>query len=144
MSATRQSEAIEIATSRARVLELLLDFERYPSWSDPILEARVLERDNENRGTRVAFGLDMKVRTVRYTLSYEYALPGSFSWKLLEGDLSDVTGSYQLEEIDAENTRATCEQAVDPGFWIPGPIRRLAESTALRNSLEELRRAAEG
>lgn len=143
MGTTRQSEAIEIATPRSRVLEVLLDFESYPSWSAPILKATILEQDAEGRGTRVAFQLDMKIRTVNYTLGYEYELPERFSWKLVGGDLSNVEGAYSIEAIDEENTRATCEQAVDPGFWVPGPIRRLAESTALRSSLEELRRAAE-
>lgn len=143
MSATRQSESIEIEAPRDRVLEVLLDFEHYPTWSDPILEARTLETNADGRGTRVAFALDMKVRTVRYTLAYTYALPESFSWKLVEGDLRDIEGCYHLDALEDERTRATCEQAVDPGFWIPGPIRRIAESTALRSSLEELRRAVE-
>jgi hypothetical protein len=143
MSATNRSETIEIASPREACLSVLLNFENYPRWSVPILEAKVLESDSEGRGVRVAFALDMTIKTVRYTLAYAFELPERFSWKLVEGDISDVVGSYELSESAAGSTTATCEQTVDPGFWIPGPIRRLAESTALRTSLEELKKAVE-
>ena len=42
-----------------------------------------------------------------------------------------------------DGTEATCSQSVDVGFWIPGPIRRMAEAKALRDSVEEFRKAVE-
>lgn len=143
MGATNKAETIEIAATREACLAVLLDFENYPKWSEPILQANILERDSEGRGIRVAFALDMKIKTVRYTLAYAFELPERFTWKLVEGDISDVIGAYELRESPTGSTTATCEQTVDPGFWIPGPIRRLAESTALRTSLEELKKAVE-
>jgi hypothetical protein len=143
MSATNKTEGIEIAASREACLAVLLDFENYPEWSEPILEAKVLERDSDGRGVRVAFALDMKIKTVRYTLAYAFELPERFSWRLVEGDIADVVGSYELSEPAAGTTTATCEQTVDPGFWIPGPLRRMAEATALRTSLEQLKAEVE-
>lgn len=143
MATTTKAETIEIAASRERCLAVLLDFENYPTWSESIQEVRILERNGDGLGVRVAFALDMKIKTVRYTLAYTFDLPEGFSWQLEEGDLAAADGSYALREDTAGRTIATCEQSVDPGFWIPGPLRRLAESTALRSSLEELRSAAE-
>ena len=143
MSVSSQSESVEIDAPREVCAEVLLDFERYPEWSGPITEARVLERDGDGRARRVAFALDMRIRTVRYTLEYAYDLPECARWHLVEGDLAAVDGRYELEELGPGRTRATCTQAVDLGFWVPGPIRRLIEGQALRSSVAEFKAEAE-
>lgn len=144
MAEAQQSQSIEIEASVERCNEVLLDFERYPEWSGPIAEARVLERDSDGRGRLVAFALDMKIRTVRYTLAYEYELPERATWTLAQGDVSGIVGEYRFERLAKGRTQATCSQAVDLGFWIPGPLRRVFEKQALRDSVEDFKRAAEG
>jgi hypothetical protein len=144
VSAARQSESIDVEASVERCVEVLLDFERYPEWSGPIVATQVLERDDQGRGRRVAFTLDMKIRKIRYTLQYDYQLPGSATWTLVEGDLAGVAGEYRFEPTGPGRTRATCSQEVDLGFWLPGPLRRVFERQALRDSVEDFKRAAEG
>jgi hypothetical protein len=143
MAEAQQSHSAEVDASIERCIEVLLDFERYPEWSGPISEARVLERDAEGRGSRVAFALDMKIRTVRYTLAYEFELPERATWSLVAGDVAGIVGEYRFERLGKKSTRATCSQAVDLGFWIPGPLRRVFEKQALRDSVEDFKRAAE-
>jgi hypothetical protein len=143
MSEAQQSHSAEVEASIERCNEILLDFERYPEWSGPITEAHVLERDADGRGTRVAFALDMKIRTVRYTLGYRFELPERATWSLVEGDVTSVEGEYRFESLGKDRTRATCSQSVDVGFWIPGPLRRVFEKQALRDSVEDFKRAAE-
>lgn len=144
MSEASQSYSVEIAAGIDRCVAVLLDFERYPEWSGPITEARVLERDAEGRGRRVAFALDMKIRTVRYTLAYEFDLPRAATWTLVEGDVAGVVGEYAFEPLAPNRTKATCAQQVDLGFWIPGPLRRVFEKQALRDSVEDFKGAVEG
>jgi hypothetical protein len=91
---------------------------------------------------KVAFALDMMIRTVRYTLEYTYDPPRGARWRLVEGDIKSVEGSYRFDPA-GDGTEATCSQSVDIGFWIPGPIRRMAEAKALRDSVEEFRKAVE-
>lgn len=123
-------------------LEVLLDFAHYPDWSSPILEAEVLSHDDAGRGHHVSFALDMRIRTIRYTLAYDYPGPSRLEWRLVDGDLSGVEGSYELEERDG-GVHATCRQQIDLGFWVPGPIRRIAERQALRDSVLEFKAEAE-
>jgi hypothetical protein len=139
----QQNHSVEIEAGVDRCVEVLLDFERYPEWSGPITEARIVERDGEGRGRRVAFALDMKIRTVRYTLDYEFDLPRAATWSLVEGDVAGVNGEYRFEAAGPGRTRATCSQRVDVGFWIPGPLRRMFEKQALRDSVEDFKRAVE-
>ena len=61
---------------------------------------------------------------------------------MTEGDLTDIEGAYRFEEA-ANGTTATCSQAIDLGFWLPGFLRSTIEAKALRDSVEEFRAAVE-
>jgi hypothetical protein len=143
MAETSQTYSAEVDASIDDCIAVLVDFEHYPDWCTPILEAKVLTRDESGRGQRVAYALDMRIRTIHYTLEYSYAFPTRMTWRLVEGDLSDVQGAYELESLADGRTRAACTQEVDLGFWIPGPIRRMFERQALRDSVLELKAEAE-
>jgi uncharacterized protein YndB with AHSA1/START domain len=144
MSEAKQRFSTEIDAPPQRCFETITDFAAYPEWSSVIVSTRVLERGAEGLARRVEFELDMTLRTVRYVLEYRYEPPERLSWTLVEGDLQAVEGSYTFEPLEGgRRTRATCEQAVTLGFWIPGPIRRLAEQKALRDSVLEFKRAVE-
>lgn len=143
MAEAEQSQSIEVAASIEDCCAVLLAFERYPSWSGPITGASVLERDPDGRARKVEMTLDMKIKSVRYVLQYEYDLPRVARWHLVEGDVAGIVGSYEFEEIDARHTRITCKQAVDLGFWVPGPLRRVIERQALRDSVAEFKTEAE-
>lgn len=138
-----QEVSVEIAATPAQCFAVLLDFERYPEWASAISQARILERDAEGVGRRVEFHLDARVRTIRYVLEYAYKKPSQLTWKSIDGDVESVTGAYRLRKLDAARTEATCRQEIVLGFWLPGPLRRLAERTALTQSVHEFRDAVE-
>ena len=144
MSDFSQSYSVEIAGSLEDCFAVLTDFDAYPSWSGPVTECRVLERHPDGLPKRVAFSLDMMLKIVHYTLDYEYEPPRGGRWHLVESpDVKDVHGSYVFE-LAGPRTRATCTQTIDIGFWVPGPIRRPLEHKALRDSVEEFKKAVEG
>ncbi|MBY0273868.1 SRPBCC family protein [Candidatus Binatia bacterium] len=139
MAEADQSFSADVDASIEQCWAVLLDFERYPTWSGPTTVATVLERDGDGRARRVEMTLDMKIRNVRYVLEYTYELPDRARWRLVEGDVAGIEGSYTFERLDDTHTRATCRQAVDLGFWVPGPLRRLIERQALRDSVLEFK-----
>ena len=56
--------------------------------------------------------------------------------------MTDVEGAYRFEETPA-GVKATCTQAIDLGFWLPGFLRSTIEAKALRDSVEEFKHAVE-
>ena len=48
-----------------------------------------------------------------------------------------------FEDQGNGRTKATYTQEVDLGFWVPGPIRRMVEQRALRESVEDFKKAVE-
>jgi hypothetical protein len=143
MAEAEQSFTSEVDASIEDCCAVLLDFDRYPDWSGPTTSSRVLESYPDGRARRVEMVLDMKIKNVRYVLEYAYELPRRATWHLVEGDVTGIVGSYEFEPIDAKRTRATCSQAVDLGFWVPGPLRRVIERQALRDSVLEFKAEAE-
>jgi hypothetical protein len=119
------------------------DFEAYPTWSSPITKIEVLDRHPDGKARRVEFVVDMKVGTVRYVLEYAWHPPNRVTWKMTEGDLADIEGSYVFEADGPMRTTATCSQAISLGFWVPSLILRPIEQTALKQSVLEFKAEAE-
>jgi ribosome-associated toxin RatA of RatAB toxin-antitoxin module len=142
VSGYSQTHATDVAATVEQCFAVLTDFEDYPRWSSPVTSCRILDRGPDGLPRRVEFALDMTIKTIRYVLEYPFDPPRGGRWKLVEGDVKAVEGSYQFEPC-AKGTTATCTQAVDIGFWIPGFIKSTFEAKALRDSVEEFRVAAE-
>jgi ribosome-associated toxin RatA of RatAB toxin-antitoxin module len=138
-----QEVVVQIAASAAECFDVILDFDRYPEWSSAIEQARVVERDKAGVGRIVEFQIDMKVRSVRYVLEYAYKKPSELTWHSVEGDVESIEGYYHFRKLGPALTEARCRQEIQLGFWVPGPLRRLAERTALRQSVEEFKAEVE-
>jgi ribosome-associated toxin RatA of RatAB toxin-antitoxin module len=138
-----QEASVEIAASPAECFAAIVEFERYPEWFSAVSGARILERDKAGIGRIVEFTADMKIRTVRYVLEYAYKKPSELTWQSIEGDIESVQGRYTFRKLGAALTEATCRQEIQLGFWVPGPLRKIAERTALRQSVNELKAEVE-
>jgi ribosome-associated toxin RatA of RatAB toxin-antitoxin module len=142
--AERATEQITIDATPAELLRVLLDFERYPDWAADIKDVEVHERDDEGRGTLVAYRAAAMGQSARYTLAYDYSdTPNSMSWKLTEGSIMRVLdGSYTFEAQD-EGTLVTYHLEVDLIVPIPGFVKRRAEGKIMGTALRELKKFVE-
>ncbi len=136
-------DSIDVKASARDVFEVATDFEAYPEWNANIKKVEIRERDGDGRGTKVWYEVDAKVKTVAYTLTYDYSdAPRSFSWDLLEGDVKELNGSYTFDEFD-DVTEVVYDTAVDPGFPIPKLLKRQAQRAIVRGALEDLKKRVE-
>ncbi|MBV8559163.1 MAG: SRPBCC family protein [Acidimicrobiia bacterium] len=142
--AERATEQIVIAATPEELLRVLLDFERYPVWAADIKDVEVRERDDEGRGTLVAYRAAAMGQSARYTLAYDYSdIPKSMSWKLVEGSIMRVLdGSYTFEAQDP-GTLVTYHLEVDLIVPIPGFVKRRAEGKIMGTALRELKKFVE-
>ena len=123
--------------------ETLVDFTHYPDWFAMMHKAEIEEADPAAGRWVVAYEINAIVRTIRYTLAYESRAPHDLAWTLVRGDLKDIRGSYALAELEPGLTEVTCTQSLDIGLWVPGPLRRTFEQSALADSVREFKKAAE-
>ena len=143
MADVQQSFSTPIDAPLALCYTAIGDFEAYPTWSSPITSITVLDRHPDGQARQVEFVVDMKLRLVRYVLAYTWHPPNRLTWKMVEGDLADIEGSYVFEADGPDRTTATCSQAIVLGFWVPSLILRPLEQTALRQSVLEFKTEAE-
>ena len=137
------SDSIDIEASAEEIFDVATDLEKYPEWNANIKKVEVKESDDEGRPTKVWMQVDAKVKTVAYTLEYDYSeAPDSFSWHLLEGDVKELSGSYTFDEFD-DVTEVRYETKVDPGFPIPGILKRQAEKQIVKGALQDLKKRVE-
>jgi ribosome-associated toxin RatA of RatAB toxin-antitoxin module len=143
VGAKRAERQIVVAAAPQECFDALVDFGSYPEWQSAVKDCEVQSRDDDGRGRRVAFDIDAKVKTVRYTLDYSYEEPHLLSWRYVEGDVKDVDGEFTLEDQGDGSTLATYSLRLDPGVWLPGPVASMLTDTVMQRSVEDLKARVE-
>jgi ribosome-associated toxin RatA of RatAB toxin-antitoxin module len=120
------SSTAEIDAPLDRVWELVQDVERAPDWQGGLKSMHALDRDGEGRAVRCEAETDAKVRTVKSIVRFTYEGPKTLRWTQEKGDLKSVDGSWTLEDLGSERTRATYSLEVDLGrtlsLLVRGPV----------------------
>lgn len=141
--ADKVSDNIDVAATAEEIFRVATDFEAYPEWNPNIKKVEIKETDAEGRATKVWMQVDAKVKTITYTLAYDYSeAPEAFSWDLLEGDVKELSGSYRFDEFD-DVTEVQYETSLDPGFPIPGFLKRQGEKQIAKGALHDLKKRVE-
>jgi ribosome-associated toxin RatA of RatAB toxin-antitoxin module len=140
------SSVEEIDAPIGRVWELVEDVEKAPDWQGGLKDMEALERDPNGRATRCESHTDAKVRTIKSIVRFTYDGPTSLTWRQEKGDLKSVEGSWELEELDGNRTRATYNIEVDLGrigLLIRGPIVDVLRGQLAGARAGELKQAIE-
>jgi hypothetical protein len=139
--ADQATQTMVIAAPAERILDVLLDFDAYPTWARDLKGVTVESTDDTGRGREVTFRAAAMGRSTSYTLRYDYA-PDQISWELVRGDIMRrLDGSYLLEPVDGApgRTMVTYHLAVDLVVPLPGFVKRRAETKIIHTALRELR-----
>ena len=115
MGAISGSASTEIDAPIAAVWALVQDVESAPEWQRGIDASDALERDDEGRATTCETVTDAKIKVFKARVSFDYAPPSRLSWVQERGDLTSMTGSWQLEDLGGGRTRATYSLQAEPG-----------------------------
>ena len=137
------SDSIIVNAPTDAVMRVIGDYESYPRWQPEILEAQVLETDDEGRGHLVRYRVDAKVFTAAYVLRYAYT-DTTIRWELAESDqLRKLDGAYELAPVDAERTDVSYQLEVVPTMRMPGMLRRQAAKRIVDGALRGLKQRVE-
>jgi ribosome-associated toxin RatA of RatAB toxin-antitoxin module len=118
------SSSAEINAPLEQVWELVRDVEAAPEWLGGLNGLTALERDGQGRATRCEVAADMKVRTVKTIVRFNYdGGPTRLSWSQEKGDLKALDGSWELEDLGDGHTRATYNVDADLGRVLGALVR---------------------
>ena len=142
------SSTAEIHAPIDEVWALVEDVEAAPEWQGGLNGVRALDRDADGRATRCEAETDARVRTIKSIVRFTYDGPGALSWTQEKGELKSVEGSWKLEGLGGERTRATYTIAVEFGgrlaLLIRGPVVDLLRQMLAGARAGELKREVEG
>jgi ribosome-associated toxin RatA of RatAB toxin-antitoxin module len=139
MPAYGDCQTAEIDATPQACFDALTDYERLPEWQGAVCSARVLERDEQGRGSVVAYEVDAKVKTVRYRLRQVYDEPRRLASEYLGGDFRDFCGEWRLDAVGRSRTRAELDLRIDPGRLVPRLLRGIIADAVMRRALRDLK-----
>jgi len=136
--------SVEIAASPATVYAVLADVERYPEWQPAVTGARPRERDEHGRVAVVESRLDAGIRELHLVLRYAYVTDERVSWSMVEGDVRDVHGAFEVSQRAGGVSAVTYRLSVDPGrrlgLLLRGPVLDRVRAKIVDGTLEQLGR----
>jgi ribosome-associated toxin RatA of RatAB toxin-antitoxin module len=126
-----------------RCWALVEDVAIAPEWQGGLVQMDVLERDAQGRALVCDALSDAKLRKVKTRVRFTYEGPTRLSWTMVEGDLTSMDGSWELEDLGDGRTKVTYALAVDPGSippFVRGPIEKAARAILVNGRADELAR----
>jgi ribosome-associated toxin RatA of RatAB toxin-antitoxin module len=142
------SSTAEIDAPLSEVWALVEDVEKAPEWQGGLKDLEALERDDEGRVTLCESETDAKIRSVKSIVRFEYQGPTTLRWEQVKGELKSVDGTWELEEIGKNRTRASYWLEVDLGrmlgLVIRGPLVDVLRGMLVNARAGELKKAIEG
>jgi hypothetical protein len=141
------SASSDIDAPLEQVWAIVEDVLSAPDWQGGLDGMSALERDPEGRATLVETESDIKVRRVKARVRFHYDGPNRLSWSQEQGDMKSVEGSWELEALSADRTRATFSLDADPGrmlgMIIRGPVEAATRAIFVNGRPGELKRRVE-
>jgi ribosome-associated toxin RatA of RatAB toxin-antitoxin module len=139
MASYGDCQTAEIDATPQQCFDLLTDYERLPEWQGAVRSASILERDAQGRGAVVEYEVDARVKTVRYRLRQVYDEPARLASEYLGGDFRDFSGEWRFVALDERRTRVELDLQIDPGRFVPGPVRGVIADAVMRRALRDLK-----
>lgn len=131
-SMTNYEMTKQFAYSADAVYEQLVNMEQYPKWMKNIDHVTVLERAENMTKTKWEATLDG--RKIGWTEQDIYdADAHTITYRLIEGDLSEMEGSWQVNET----ADGGCEVRLQGSFSFGIPMMALFIEPILKRKLEE-------
>ncbi|MEA2124229.1 MAG: hypothetical protein QOI80_1011 [Solirubrobacteraceae bacterium] len=137
-------ETATIAASPQACFDALTDYERLPEWQRAVKAVDVLERDERGRGTIVEYAVDAKLKTVRYRLRQQYDEPHRLGCQYVCGDFRDFSGEWRFGARDDGTTEVELDLDIDPGRFVPGPVRSAIREFVMTRAVRDLKAHVEG
>ncbi len=146
--AEQTTSSIVIDAAAADVMEVIADFDAYPTWAKGVKTARVVSTcdagPHAGRAEQVFFALDVSPIKDEYTLAYTWDGDREVTWTLVEGKmLRALDGAYVLGDRGDGTTDVTYRLALDVSIPLIGMLKRKGEKILIDTALKGLKKRVE-
>lgn len=123
MPTDHAAETVVVAATMKRVLDTIRDVGSQPKWVKEILEAEVLETNDDGTPATAHFSATSPVGKDTYTLAYQHAADG-MTWSLVKGRLqTGQDATYTLRSLGRGKTEVTFDLTIHHNLPLPGFLR---------------------
>ena len=137
-------QRVEVSSEPQHVYEVALDIESYPEWADGVRSVSISEEDEYGRPLKADFVVDAMIKEVAYTLEYDFDFDNGFAWSAIPNDdIKSLDGRYEFNALDGGGTEVVYALRINPGFTVPGFLRKQAEKQIVGTALRGLKKRAE-
>jgi len=140
----RAIATVRIHADRRTVWPLLTSCENARKLVPGLVDCSVIDTAPDNSWQLIRHVIDYSWYVPRLTFVFraDYRYPERITVERVSGDLRVLTGSWELEK-DGDFTIAHYSLVLDPGFWVPHWVIRVALRHDLPKMLRSLRSLAE-
>jgi uncharacterized membrane protein len=147
MARIEGERTVEIDAPIERCFEIAADIENAPEWQGSLRDVDVLETDGDGRQVVVETESDAKVKTVKARLRFSYFPNDRIEWVQEKGDVKELDGWWNFEDLGGGRTQASYGLSVDPGrilgMLVRGPVVDQVRDFLLGGAAEGLKEKAE-
>jgi ribosome-associated toxin RatA of RatAB toxin-antitoxin module len=142
--AEQTTSSINVDASPSQVMDVIADFESYPTWAKGVTTADVIAEFPDGRAEKVFFKLDVSPIKDEYTLVYVWTGDEQVTWKLDQGKmLKALDGAYVLSDRGDGSTDVTYRLALDVSIPLIGMLKRKGEKILIDAALKGLKKRVE-
>lgn len=105
----------EVQASIESCWSVVEDLSRAPEWQQGLRSVTVVERDADGRPLVCDTVIDAKFRDVSCRVRCSFEPPRRMTFERISGEIPALRGTWELESLGPERTRAVYALAVDPG-----------------------------
>ena len=123
--------------------EVIHDFAKYPEFLPEAKKVTVAEGPN---GTKdVTYTIDIKAKTIQYTLRQGGTKPTKATWEMTKGEvIKGNVGHWALKELPGGKTEATYVIDLKLSAFVPSFMEKALAEQSLPSLLENFKKRAEG
>ena len=137
-------QRVEVSVAPQHVYDVALDLEAYPEWAGGVKSVSITEEDEHGRPSSAQFVIDAMIKEVSATFVYDYDYDNGFAWSAVPNeDIKSLQGRYEFNALEGSGTEVVYALKVEPGFSVPGFLRRQAEKQIVGTALRGLKKRAE-
>lgn len=137
-------QRVEVSSEPQHVYEVALDIESYPEWADGVRSVSIQEEDEYGRPLKADFVVDAMIKEVAYTLVYDFDFDNGFAWSAIPNDdIKSLDGRYEFNALEDGGSEVVYALRINPGFTVPGFLRKQAEKQIVGTALRGLKKRAE-
>jgi ribosome-associated toxin RatA of RatAB toxin-antitoxin module len=137
----KAERSVVIAAPPEKVFAVIEDFAKYPEFLPEVKKTEV--KPGPGGATDVTYTIDIKARTITYTLRHNSKPPHELGWSFVRGEMMKGNdGAWILKPVP-EGTQATYRIDLKLGALVPGFVEKMLAEQNLPGLLQHFKERIE-